>query len=52
MLYVCVRDVMEVVFYVCIVMHGAVVQGLPNLIGRWLSSGQPRIATWLPNNNL
>ena len=26
-------------------------QGLPNLIGRWLSSGLPRISTWLPNNN-
>ena len=24
MLYVCVRDVMDVVFYVCIVRHGAV----------------------------
>ena len=24
MLYVCVRDVMDVVFYVCIVMRGAV----------------------------
>ena len=27
------------------------VQGLPNLIGRWLPSGLPRIATWLPNND-
>ena len=26
-------------------------QGLPNLIGRWLPSGLPRIATWLPNND-
>ena len=26
-------------------------QGLPNLIGRWLASGLPRISTWLPNNN-
>ena len=26
-------------------------QGLPNLIGRWLPSGQPSIAIWLPNND-
>ena len=26
-------------------------QGLPNLIGRWLPSGLPRIAPWLPNND-
>ena len=25
--------------------------GLPNLIRRWLSSGLPRIATWLTHNN-
>ena len=27
------------------------VQGLPNLIGRWLPSGQPSIAIWLPDND-
>ena len=26
-------------------------QGLPNLIGRWLPSGQPSITIWLPNND-
>ena len=26
-------------------------QGLPNLIGRWLPSGQPSIAIWLPDND-
>ena len=26
-------------------------QGLPNLIGRWLPTGQPSIAIWLPNND-
>ena len=26
-------------------------QGLPNLIGRWLPTGQPSITIWLPNND-
>ena len=27
------------------------IQGLPNLIGRWLPTGQPSITIWLPNND-
>ena len=41
---------MNVMHVLLFVLH-VCVQGLPNLIGRWLPTGQPSIAIWLPDKD-